>query len=743
MSQDPAAAATYRVPRSGLDDNYIRGESLPSSAIGTAIVVSVDGATVTVRVGDEVISGIVYLCDPPAVGDVVDLEARGDLIVIPCNADLDTFLDDMEIQAQHIVSDDDPGKPPPRVLNLGGSMKDLDSWQFLGTDATRWTRDLDPAGLGILATEVPASVGDNGILWSDVDIEVDPGDVIQVDVHLTELVTDVTVQVVLIYSPDEDADPFPGDPDITQVGYGSPVSVLATDTTLSATITVPATQAFPVSGTMRPRTAKLGLALVGDGDSSVLVSSLVATQTLAAWPLGSVWFDTDADTGGLPTAVSSTVTTSGTVLPVGTFGTWYKVPVAKKVAVIAPPGSGGVLMVTATGALTSRTTATGIELRLVAASGMLQSTGVRHYSAGVPSTIPYSISGLLPLDPGDYDEVTLEFNYTGGAATPNEVWNPSIQAVFLPAAVMAGSPPKDANLRYWDGDSWRPPFLVPTTLNVTADGTVPPSGQSATTTTITKPSGTIREGQNVTLTATVTAGATGSVSFSRSTSSNGPWTTIGSSTVTAGKATRSWSASSGDWWLRAEYLGDTSHVGSAGVTSSALHVQNLTTNTLTITSTWVQAYESGGGKISGTGHDGAAHQGYLVGHGQRRSLVRFNTGPLPGDAIVTGVTLTCHQWTYWTNGGKGIVVVGHFLRNTTVPATWPAPDTDEDRSRHAVDEAGWSANISSWANGAVVRSDFTGITLGIAPSTADAYAGRSNDSADRIFDLRITYQRWV
>lgn len=744
MSQDPAASAAYRVPRSTLDDNYIRGESLPSSAIGTAIVVSVDGATVTVRIGDEVISGVVYLCDPPAVGDVVDLEARGDLIVIPCTGDLDTFLDDMEIQAQHIVSDDDPGKPPPVILNLGGSMKDLDAWQFLGTETAIWTRDLDPSGLGIVATEVPASAGNNATLWSDVDIEVDPGDVIQVDAHFTELVTDVTVQTVLMYSPDEDADPFPGDPDVVLVAYGTPVSVAATDTALSVAITVPPTLTFAVSGTMRPRTAKLGLALVGDGDSSVLISSLSAVQTLFSWPLGSLWMDTDADSGGLTTAVSSTVVTAGTQLPVGTYGTWYKMPACKKVAVTAPPASGGVLLVTATGSLTARTTATGVELRLVAASGTMQSTGARYYSSGVPSTIPYSISGLLPLDPGDYDEVTVEFNYTQGGGTPSEVWSPSIQAVFLPGGVMAGSPAKDANIRYWDGDSWRPPFLTPTGLNVSADGTVPPSGKSATTTTTTKPAGTaIHEGQSVTLSATVTAGATGTVSFSRSSSNDGPWTVIGSAAVSAGKATRSWPTVAGDWFIRAEYLGDATHVGSAGVTSSALHIQKLTTGTLNITSSWVQAYQGNNTKITGSGHDSAAQQGYYPPYNQRKSLIRFNTGPLPNDATVTNVVLVCHNWVNWQGGTKGTAVVGSLLTTTSVPNTWPAANTDEDRSRHAVDQAGWSANITSWADRAVVRSDFTGITLGIAPSQAETYQGRSADNADNLFELRITYQRWV
>src|SRR4051812_3369768 len=120
----PAAQGAYRVPRSYVDENYIRGEALPSSRTGIGVVVSIDGETVTVLIGGDLVPGVVYLGQVPKVGDVVEVAARGDLLVIPATADLDAFTRGLEDDAEHIVSDTDPGKPQPQEVNVGGSMRD-------------------------------------------------------------------------------------------------------------------------------------------------------------------------------------------------------------------------------------------------------------------------------------------------------------------------------------------------------------------------------------------------------------------------------------------------------------------------------------------------------------------------------------------------------------------------------------------------------------------------------------------
>ena len=87
MTDLPSAQSPYRVPRSRIDDNYDKGQPLPYVQVGAAEVVSVaaDGETCTVDYGDgdDPISGVVVLGDPPGLGDWVEVHARGDLLVTP------------------------------------------------------------------------------------------------------------------------------------------------------------------------------------------------------------------------------------------------------------------------------------------------------------------------------------------------------------------------------------------------------------------------------------------------------------------------------------------------------------------------------------------------------------------------------------------------------------------------------------------------------------------------------------
>lgn len=144
-TEGPAAAGVARVPRSRVDELFVRGDPLPPVRIGTGTVVSIEGDTCTVDMFDEEITGVVWLgANPPAVGSTVEVEARGDLLVIT-KAAIDTFEEGAEVEAVHIVSDVDPGSPAPSDVNIGGSMRDPNLWEF-GADAHGWRRELTTAG---------------------------------------------------------------------------------------------------------------------------------------------------------------------------------------------------------------------------------------------------------------------------------------------------------------------------------------------------------------------------------------------------------------------------------------------------------------------------------------------------------------------------------------------------------------------------------------------------------------------
>jgi hypothetical protein len=97
---NPKAQPAYRVPRSRVDERFDRSSPLPSVRVGAGEVVSVsaDGETMTVSLGGEEISGVaarsgdeggedvsgvVALGCPPDVGDWVEVQQRGNLLVSP------------------------------------------------------------------------------------------------------------------------------------------------------------------------------------------------------------------------------------------------------------------------------------------------------------------------------------------------------------------------------------------------------------------------------------------------------------------------------------------------------------------------------------------------------------------------------------------------------------------------------------------------------------------------------------
>lgn len=79
----PQAAPIPRVARDRRDDSYETGHPTPGKRAGAGYVVSVEDDTCTVKMFDEDVTGVIYLGEPPVVGSVVEVEARGDLLVIP------------------------------------------------------------------------------------------------------------------------------------------------------------------------------------------------------------------------------------------------------------------------------------------------------------------------------------------------------------------------------------------------------------------------------------------------------------------------------------------------------------------------------------------------------------------------------------------------------------------------------------------------------------------------------------
>lgn len=77
------AARPPRVPRSRRDDRYDAGQPAPPKRASAGWVESVQDDTVTVVVSGESLPGVIPLDDMPPVGSIVEVEARGDLLVIP------------------------------------------------------------------------------------------------------------------------------------------------------------------------------------------------------------------------------------------------------------------------------------------------------------------------------------------------------------------------------------------------------------------------------------------------------------------------------------------------------------------------------------------------------------------------------------------------------------------------------------------------------------------------------------
>jgi hypothetical protein len=607
-------------------------------------------------------------------------------------------------------------------------------------------------------TTPPAAAppGVSATLWSEEFVDVDPGDTIGFDAAFLELAGAPTAQLVVSYCSADGAYPPPGDPTTATVAMGAAVKISgAADIVLGRTTVVPETVTFPGPGAQEPKTARLGIKFTGNlpGTAQALALKTTATLTAKGWPLGSLWMDPDAPVGGLPTIVDNgeSLNVNSNDLPSATADT--PIPGAKRAIVTAPATTGGVAIVTFYGSIAFRSANSYLTLKLLGTPGGILTVIQAALAATITATIPFSMRAVIPLSAGEEVTVTPVYAYSGTAiTTPHAVLRPGMTVEFYPGAVASGGS-SDPMIRYWDGDSWRPEMLRAATVDLSQLATTTPVPKTNTTTTLARSASSIHEGSTLTLTSTTTAGAAGTVTFYRATSTSGPWTSLGSATISATKAVKTWTAAPGAWYFRATYGGSSLYNGSTSAATPVTTVLARVTKTLVIPCSWAQSYAGNGAKLSGTSADDAVHQGWAsAAHGNRRALLRFvNTG-IPAAAEVTSVSLVCKTggWDYWENAAAPVLIVGSFNNTPNVPATFPpSNNVFPDRSRIDIPAGlvsggpgGFSANVTSWAKVSVTASIFSGLLIGPGPSDSPTWRGYSSEPGKDQFTLKVIYDVW-
>jgi len=297
--------------------------------------------------------------------------------------------------------------------------------------------------------------------------------------------------------------------------------------------------------------------------------------------------------------------------------------------------------------------------------------------------------------------------------------------------------------RVWDGSAWQfalSEWQTPTYESIKEGAS---SVLVATTTTCSRSASVVHAGTAITITASTTGRNGGNLDFYYY-SSTGVWVKFASRAAPpAGGSVSITNVPGYTTNYLAKFTGSLTHKGSTSPNAGTVAVQTKKTATKVVNVGWVQAYNGGGGRISGSGRDNAVHQGYYSStHGNRKSLLRFNPA-LPAGATVSSVIFDCNGgWSHWYNNSGGTIVVGVFYNQDTEPASWPSGRVDTNNSRKAVDTGSWEVNITSWADTALLRSDFSGITIGPGPTTSKEFYGYSVEAPAGNFSLRITYSYW-
>jgi hypothetical protein len=310
---------------------------------------------------------------------------------------------------------------------------------------------------------------------------------------------------------------------------------------------------------------------------------------------------------------------------------------------------------------------------------------------------------------------------------------------------MSGAGYAAGTVRVWDGSAWRfatVDWQDPVVESIKV-GAV--SALIATTTTCSRTPATIHKGASVTITASTTGRNGGNIDFQYF-SSGGVWVKFATKAAPVSGGNVSVTHAPGySVNYRAVFTGSSTHKASTSASAGTVTVQTLHTDTKTVNVGWVQAYNGAGNKISGSGRDGAIHQGYYSStHGNRKSLLRFDPN-LPAGATVSKVIFDCNSgWDHWYNNDGGTIVVGSLIDQNTEPATFPgSAKADTNRSRKAVNKPSWEIDITSWADTVVTRSDFSGLCVGPGPTTSKEYYGYSVASPSGNFQLRITHSWWA
>lgn len=225
----PSSQPVPRVPRSRRDARFVMSHPLPPKRGGVGIVTSREGDTCSVLITGEVITGCIPLTSMPPVDAIVEVESRGDIMVV-----LDWTAGE-------------PAQP-----KLGG-------WYFDPVESPGWLEgdDDSPVGVGERVTHPAPSAP--GLLWNTTEIRVRPGDKLTFSMLLSWLdpAVAVTAQMVLCVA-EYGQDPSPSNGEV--ISYGSPLLVDGLAEEFKVTAVVPADFDKPPGGGSR---APSGSARVG------------------------------------------------------------------------------------------------------------------------------------------------------------------------------------------------------------------------------------------------------------------------------------------------------------------------------------------------------------------------------------------------------------------------------------------------------------------------------------------------
>lgn len=597
----------------------------------------------------------------------------------------------------------------------------------------------------------PGSAG-SGDLFSIEEFDVRPGDVLDVAATLSKIAPEIpTAQVVICYGPTVGLQP---DPRVDPImSYGTAVSVDEDNEPLAASVIVPQT-AGPSS--IIPATAMIGIRFTGTGTADLVVHGLSLKRTAGAFPIGSLWLNPSAG-NALPTIGTTAHVVTATGLSWAGQGStatgWGRMPSGHKALVTAPPDCDGIVLAFYQCTLrmqSGSTTAVGIHVAVQFYGAVQSGSPFARYATTVASTSdqrPVNVQGWATVEAGQTVEVVPSYQYGAdpGSTGILALMDVQLTVLFIPTGVAAGAAGKPAAMSFWDGDSWRDGVLDPAKMDLTQLASVTPPAKTNTTTSITRNDSDVHAGTTVTLTATVSPAATGSVTFYSATSSGGPWTSQGSVALSGGKASKTAVSSlSRTYYYKAVYSGSTTHNGSSSAVTS-VRWRTRQTTTKTYRALWVQAYAADGDKISGGNYPNGAQQGDVGGGStNRRSMIGFPAPSFSGSELrVTSVQLHCKDWQWWRAGDhKGTLIVGwHEALIDTEPNTYRFDQVHNDRSRHPKGLGNWWVNLTGWADAIVLRSDFGGITIGPGASDAVEYGGWSNNGPSQ-WELEITCEFW-